>query len=342
MKNEIIIFNLEMNLDSAVLAAAHDWVENFSKKYEVVKVYSTHVGRIALPANVTVSELGGGSNWARLLAFSRLMKAVTRNFSSRRDMVVFHHMSTYSAVILGPLFRLLGVKQGLWYSHSVKSTSLSIAACFVDVIFSSSLEALPLDSSKSVFVGHGISLTRFTGNEVMNTSRSGIVSLGRYAPIKRYENFLNLAGYFSDTEFDIFGPTGSIDYRKSLVVNFASKYSNITIGDALDYSDIPNLLTRYEYFYSGTPKSVDKAAIEAALSGCFILSTNPTTIEITGMSEVWNLLGISCPGEISKQIVQLEAAVIDRCQMRSTLVLNARRRNNLESLTDQISISLNQ
>lgn len=342
MKKELVIFNLEMNLDSTVMAAAHDWVESFAKKYDVVKVYSTHVGRVVLPANVTVTEIGGGTVWARILAFSRLMRVVTSNFGSRRELVVFHHMSTYTAVILGPVFRLLGVKQGLWYSHSVKSFSLSFAASLVDFVFSSSPEALPLESSKSIFIGHGISLTRFKSSELENNNRSGIVSLGRYAPIKRYESFLELAGYFSSIKFEIYGPTGSTEYRKFLTDKFESKYPNVTIGNALDYSEIPNLLNRYEYFYSGTPKSVDKAAVEAALSGCFVLSTNSPTIEITGMSEVWNLLGISCPTEISKQIMELEAATINRGQLRSTLVLNAQHRNNLESLTAQISISLNQ
>jgi glycosyltransferase involved in cell wall biosynthesis len=342
MKKRLIIFNLEMNLDSTVMAAAHDWVESFAKNYDVVKVYSTHVGRVMLPANVTVTEIGGGTVWARLRAFSRLLRVVITNFGSRREMVVFHHMSTYTAVILGPVFRLLGIKQGLWYSHSVKSLSLTFAACFVDFIFSSSPEALPLDSSKSSFIGHGISLTRFKNHVQENNNRSGIVSLGRYAPIKRFESLLELARYFKSIKFDLYGPTGSVEYRKFLVDEFESKYPNVSIGNALDYAVIPNLLSKYEYFYSGTPKSVDKAAIEAALSGCFILSINPPTIEISGMSEVWNLLGIPCPREISRQIVALEAAVNDRNQLRSALVLNAQRRNNLEFLTSQISISLNQ
>jgi glycosyltransferase involved in cell wall biosynthesis len=342
MKKELIIFNLETNLDSPVLAAAHDWVESFSKEFDRVKVYSTHVGRFALPMHVEVSEIGGGSILTRLTALVRLLRVGMASVNSKGDIVVLHHMSTYSAVISGPIFRLFGIKQGLWYSHSIKSISLVVASRFVDVIFSSSPDALPLKSSKNVFVGHGINLERFKRIVNSERNRTGIVSLGRYAPVKNYERYLELASEFKELKFDIYGPTGLPEYRDELVNTFESKNPNVKLLGSVNYLQVPNLLSRYEYFYSGTPKSVDKAAIEAALSGCFILSVNPATVEVSGMGEVWNHMGIKSPKDISNQIRELQFTCLDRDQLRELLVMSAQRRNNLESLTSQISESLSQ
>jgi glycosyltransferase involved in cell wall biosynthesis len=168
------------------------------------------------------------------------------------------------------------------------------------------------------------------------------VSLGRYAPVKNYELYLELASDFREVKFDIYGPTGSPEYRKGLVDKFELRNSNVRLLESVNYSEIPKLLSRYEYFYSGTPKSVDKAAIEAALSGCFILSVNPATIEISGMGEVWNHVGIRCPKEIAQQIRELQSTNINKDHLRDLLVISAQRRNNLEFLTGQICNSLRQ
>ena len=84
-----MIYNLETNLDSNVLAAAHDWVESFAKHVDQVVVYSTHVGRIDLPANVIVHEIGGGSSVSKVLAVLRLLKSVAIEFPNRNRLFVF-------------------------------------------------------------------------------------------------------------------------------------------------------------------------------------------------------------------------------------------------------------
>lgn len=340
MRDELVIFNLELDLDSPVLAVAHDWVESFAGIFEKVTVYSTHIGRISLPLNVSVKELGGGSARARIVAVFRLLKSLAFCLRNRGNIVVFHHMSTYSAVILGPFFRFLRIRQGIWYSHSVRSKSLWLAAKLANVIFSSTPDALPLVSRKSRFVGHGINLKKFKKQDFASNNRSGIVSLGRYAPIKNFEEFLEIADSFKDMVFEIYGPSGNLHYKNLLVEQFESKFANVSLYNSVNYREIPDLLSKYEYFYSGTPKSVDKAAIEAALSGCFIISTNTTTLDVTGMSEVWKFMKIPHPNNLARQIWELETTQEDRGQLRKLLISKAQERNNLETLTAQIKLSL--
>jgi hypothetical protein len=124
-KNRIVIFNLSMNLDNHVLANTNLWVNEFSKHFERVHVYSTHVGRYSVPNNVCVEEIGGGSFRKRAVALAKLTFIAFKLYKVRKDVVVFHHQSPRTAVYPGIIFRIFGVNQGLWYSHSSRSQQRS-------------------------------------------------------------------------------------------------------------------------------------------------------------------------------------------------------------------------
>mgnify|MGYP000889057599 FL=1 len=105
----LIIYNLETDLDSQVLAAAHDWVEAFAAQVDKVFVYSTHVGRTKLPANVVVKELGGGSFLKRVAGLFKLYKSFATSLKHRSSVCVFHHMSPRTLLIVGPLYKIAGI-----------------------------------------------------------------------------------------------------------------------------------------------------------------------------------------------------------------------------------------
>lgn len=58
--SKLLIFNLELNLDSKVLASSHDWVHAFSNLFNETRVISTHVGRTELSRDTIIIELKGG------------------------------------------------------------------------------------------------------------------------------------------------------------------------------------------------------------------------------------------------------------------------------------------
>lgn len=338
---KLFLFNLEIDLDSPVLAASHDWTESFARLYSEVNVVSTHLGRTLLPINVSLRELGGGSIRKRLNAMLRLAKCSLEICKKRKTSVVMHHMSTYTAVILGPFIRLMGVKQGLWYSHSVSSFTLKASSLFVNYIFSSSPEALPMNTEKARFIGHGIKINRFVQPDLNKDQRDGIVSIGRYAKIKNFEGLLELSSSFTSTRFDIFGPC-SDDYKQVLQNEFANANLNVHLHDAIKYDEIPKTLFKYEFFYSGTPKSVDKAVIEAALAGCFILTLNSTTIELTGMEAVWKKIGVVVPSTIQDQLNTLRNYAGDKSELRLLLQKSSAIRNDVDRLTSRIALTLSE
>ena len=301
MRNKLLLFNLELDLDSKVLAASHDWVESFSKLYSEVIVFSTHIGKVSLPNNVSVIELGGGTTYKRIVAITRLLSSIRIILKERKSFVALHHMSTYSAAILGPIFKVLGVPQGLWYSHSVKSLSLAFSAKFVDFIYSSTQETLPHKSKKTRFFGHGIKISRFEAAQIYTKKREGVVSVGRYAKVKNFETLLEVALIAPSIRIDVYGPDGDSQYKASLMEEISKSSTHMSLYGPVSYEDIPDLLAGYDFFFSGTPKSVDKAAIEGALAGCFVVSQNRATIEVTGMSEVWQAMGKQIPTTLEQQ-----------------------------------------
>jgi glycosyltransferase involved in cell wall biosynthesis len=337
----LVLFNLETDLESKVLAASHDWVSAFSENFERVWVFSTHVGRTAFPPNVTVTEIGGGSIPAKILAVGRLLRTIPFLFLNRNKLIVFYHMTTYPAIILGPAIRAMGIKQGLWYSHSVPSLTFRLATFFVNRLFSSSPDSLPIDSPKALFIGHGLNVERFRTPTDSGIRRvKSVVSVGRYARIKKFENMLELAKTFPLFEFAILGPEGETDYKRNLNQQYALNSPNIHLQSDVPYRDIPSTLRGFRYFYSGTPKSVDKAAIEAAMSGCFILTQNEATLKVTGMEMIWGRLGMKCPIEIADQLVQLEANEDKHTVLEAQLSLTAMSNNDVTRLTLRVMESL--
>jgi glycosyltransferase involved in cell wall biosynthesis len=345
---KLFVFNLETDLDSKVLSAAHDWVETFALHFEEVSVFSTHVGRFEFQSNVRVKEVGGGNFTRRLIAIYRIFLAYAQIFKHRKDSAVFHHMSPRTALILGPFVKAIGVPQGLWYSHSYASPSLRLSEKLMSHIYSSTAEALPISTRKAVFVGHGINIARF---ETVDISKSrndlSVISVGRIVPIKHLEeiaelNDLEIQSETKKIQITLIGPQPDRFYVEHLRNLYNNLGIQLNVFPAVSYNLVAQHLGNNQFFFTGTPKSVDKAAIEAAIAGCFILSVHASTLETTGMFEVWKHLGLNPPTLISEQvklIQMLDATEIK--QARNVLRSAAISRNDLRHTVLKITRTLN-
>jgi len=302
---KLLIYNLETNLDSYVLAASHDWIESFSKYVDRVEVYSTHVGRYNFSSNVTVHELGGGNVRNRVIAVLRLLNSFARQVRSRRNLTVIYHMTIKPMLIVGPLFKLTGVKQGFWYSHSKNSITLLISYLLANKVFSSAPGTIPLSGRKVKYVGHGIKTSRFsidTSNE--SQKREGIVALGRITPIKNIH--LAIEGIYearaNSVGLTCMGSPDNQEYVEELIKFAKYREISLKIVNPVNYHLVPHKLREFDAIFSGTPKSIDKAAIEGALSGCFVISQEPETLRLTAMIEIYKTLGYEKIPTIKDQV----------------------------------------
>jgi hypothetical protein len=339
-RETLILFNLETNLESKVLAAAHDWIEAFSQHFSKVIVYSTHVGSYALPANVKVSELGGGTPIARIKNLLSLCVLLLKLIRNRKSVAVFHHMSSKTLAILGLPLKILRIPQGIWYSHSHVDLALKLGKVFAEHIFTSIEGAIPLSGKKLRYVGHGIKVPLegeiYSGAE----HRSGLVALGRIARIKKLEiilenlaanNILNLPVCF-------IGPIEDYEYMKELSDIAEEHHINLAFRGPISHAEIYPSLKNFEFLYTGTPGSVDKATLEGSLAGCFIITTNHDAMQLSGMDAIWKELNIAPSSDLSSQIQQiLKLEPSFRSDLRSGLVRRCAQNNDINKTVGKIS-----
>lgn len=289
---ELWLFNLATDLDNPVLAATHTWIKEFSRHVDKIYVVSTHVGRYDLPENVEVIELNGGSLKLRVSAAIKLFRIAVRIIKSKPNTMVLHHMSHKTAALIGLPLRIAKVNQGLWYSHSAKTFSLLCAQFCVDRIFTSVPGAYPFNSKKIIYVGHGIEVAKFITNvEIKRSDPYSILSVGRITPIKKLQDILEAISRIpneikNQISIDFIGPIEDEAYVKYLKKIAASNSINLSIIPGIPYSKINEIFKGYSIYFSGTPNSIDKATIEAAISGCYILTSNHNCLEFL---EITNL-----------------------------------------------------
>jgi len=284
----LVIFNLETNLRNPILATTHLWIEGFAKIVPKVSVYSVHVGDTSLPENCTVEELGGGDWKSRITAIFKLALITFKVCLKRRNTMVFHHQIPTTAVFPGIIFRLLRIRQALWYSHSSRPLSLKIGTFLVDEILTSTPGSFPLAIPGINYVGHGVYVPKSI--KLQDRDNTSITFLGRITKIKNLEKLLSAAKQLNrqDITINFTGPVNPSDPYSSELIEFANESGvNLALSAPIDHSEIQRHFDKFGVFYSGMENSVDKSAIEAAIYGCFVLSTDQGTQELTGMNTIW-------------------------------------------------------
>ena len=303
-RNRIVIYNIETNKNSKVLASTIYWIQAFAEIFDEVLVYSVHVGEHELPSNVSVTELGGGTHLKKIGAIFRLLKSVVMIIPDRKSTVVFHHMSSRTAGTVGALFSLLRIPQGLWYSHSYADPFLIISKIWVNFYFSPTQTSFPTKSKRVNFTGHGIPTDRFLASN-FETKRDGIVSIGRIVRVKNLEDGIKAIGAVRDIPkvLHLYGESLKDDNYLELLKKLADSNSvEIKFHGLKNYDSLPAELQKYSVVYSGTPKSTDKALLEAAVAGCFPLTDNRDAEDLTGMSKVWEVLKLEPTASLATKL----------------------------------------
>ena len=290
-KSTLFLFNLSMDLDNPILATTNLWVNEFAKNFENVRVYSTHVGRFEVPNNVRVTELGGGSLRTRIFALVKLVKAAFIIIRLRRSSVVFHHQSPITSMFPGFFLYLARVKQGLWYSHSSKPISLTVGARFVNKIFSSSPQSLPMSSRKANFLRHGIdTVSADRASEKVKLRKNDILFVGRISPIKTLEECIEALGFIGNkkTLFVVAGPTDNQgNYLNQLIDLSSDRGVKFIRLSPINHDLVFEMMAEYNMFFAGMKNSVDKSCLEAAASGCFVITTDKASADLSGMTNFW-------------------------------------------------------
>jgi glycosyltransferase involved in cell wall biosynthesis len=260
-------------------------------------------------------------------------------------LTVFHHMSTRSLLIVGLFYKLMGVRQGLWYSHSKKAFSLSASQILANRIFTSTPSAIPISGNRVKFVGHGLKSERFLRNDSgARQKRDGIVAIGRVVPVKKIELLVAAVSKskLANLRITCIGPHEASGVYPNEILELArTKGIDVKLRDAIPYTEIPNALRAFDFIFTGTPKSVDKAVIEGAMCGCFVISSEEQAIKLSGMDEVFKSLGFKNTPAIENQLIAISGLPSEEKEyLRSTLSSKAAELNDLDQTTQKILIEL--
>lgn len=334
----VVIYNLITDENDSVTAFAIDWIKAFAEISNAVVVFSTHVGKFEVPSNVTVIELGGGSIKKRLSGILKLYRSVIYIWNIRGKKFVFHHMSEKTAFLVGPILRILGIKQGLWYSHNRKSNILRSAVKFVNYVFSPTTNSFPIKTLKIRPVGHGINMSRFQRENNSVLKRTGIVSLGRISKVKHLEIIIDALSHVTTPRpaLTFIGPNMEDGkYVETLIKQAESSDVQLNLEGNIGYSQVPTVMSQFSMAFSGSPNTVDKSVLEAAAVGCFVLSENEFVLELSGMTSVWNSIGVKAPLEIANQIELLRPHELDT-KLRELVSASSIEKNDIRNTAIKI------
>jgi glycosyltransferase involved in cell wall biosynthesis len=337
---KVFFFTPKIDLSDPIFGHSLDWIRAISGKVNSLEVIAVHLENAPrnFGNNVHFSELGGGSFSKRIKGFFKLIHfGFVASFGERNQTVVIYHMLKEPGVIIGALLKLAKVHQILWYSHSANSIALKLTNCLVDQVFTPTINSYPIQSKKLRIIGHGIDSEKFNVlNAPKENQRDGIISVGRISRIKKLESLIfAMANINEDVNF--IGPIFDEEYSKSLL-NMSHEFQvNLKLSGPKSYEQIQSIFLNSEMCYTGSPKTLDKSAVQAAMCGCFVVSNEISVLDAVGMTQIWQNLGFKCPPELNVQIRELlKISQSERVQLRNVLAEISTKRHGLERLTEEL------
>lgn len=262
---KLLICTQAVDTDDPVLGFFCRWIEEFAKHCEKVTVLCLRKGKHALPDNVEVVVLGS----SRLARVTKLWSLSLRRRGEYDT--VFVHMNPEYIVIAGLLWRLMGKRVALWYTHKSVDTKLRIATFFSNVIFTASKESFRLRSGKVRVMGHGID-TDFFSPDASVARGDHLLSIGRLMPSKRHDLAIRVAAR-EGKELRIAGE-GSERARLEMLARELG--ASVRFLGGIDQSQLRDEYRTAAYLiHTSETGSLDKVVLEALACGLPVRTNDP-------------------------------------------------------------------
>ncbi len=285
---KLLVITQKVDANDSILGFFHRWLEEFAQHTDQLTVICLEKGISHLPLQVSLFSLGKENRLGRLTYVFRLLKIV---WQKRHDYdVVFVHMNPIYVVLVGWLWRLLGKKIGLWYTHKHVDWKLRIAERFAHVIFSASERSFRLRSKKLNIMGHGIDTNVFAPSEDSEGGVKGqdevfrVVSVGRLSPIKNLETLIDAVHILKNKShkllLEIVGGSETADQKnyenflRQKVLTMHLEHEVVFTGPLSQAETVPKVQRSDLFVNTSKTGSLDKAVLEAMSCGVPVLTSN--------------------------------------------------------------------
>lgn len=342
---KLLIFTQAVDLDDPILAFAHRWIEEFATRAKHVHVVCLKEGRHDLPENVSVHTLGKESGSSRLKYLWRFYRYA---FSLRHEYdAVFVHMNPEYIVLGGFLWRLLGKRVVLWYTHRQVNWEQRVALFFAHSVVTAAPESFRIKSPKVEAIGHGIDTARFAKAPLrtINAASPRIVSVGRITPIKNLDIAIRAIALLRKSglvaRLDLIGSAVSSE-DETYLRTLRDTISAENVGDVVVFRGvIPNermqdVYPEYDLSLNLCPTGgIDKAVLESIAAGTPVLVANEAFRDYFGPYAPNLLCAYRDPDDTAKKI----QALLTRGDMREvqqTLQQIARRKADVANVVSAI------
>jgi glycosyltransferase involved in cell wall biosynthesis len=199
---KLLIVTQKVDSNDQNLGFFHAWIREFAKHAEELSVICLEEGAHDLPAKVRILSLGKERQKSRIQYVWRFYKYIWRERHSYD--AVFVHMNPEYVVLGGPLWRILGKKIALWYTHKSVDLKLRLAELMADRVFTASRESFRLKSRKVMVTGHGIDTDYFVPKYgQVSSDITKIVTAGRVAPVKHIDVIIKSVKELVDENIDV-------------------------------------------------------------------------------------------------------------------------------------------
>lgn len=310
---KLLIITQKADKNDAMLGFFHAWINEFAKHCEKITVMCLQKGEYDFPENVKVLSLGKEEGLSRLRYLARFYRFI---FCERKNYdAVFVHMNPEYIILGGVLWRMLGKKVALWYTHKNVDAKIRIAGKLVHIIFTASKESFRLKSEKVRIVGHGIDTTLFRCGERALREELHLVTVGRIAPAKGIEMMIDACARLSDKRisfcFDIIGESSVADkaYEKRLreTIQKRGLSESVRFLGSMNHAKIAEKLCSYDVFLhaSAGTGSLDKAPLEAMCAGVPVISASVAFRDILAPHDIF----VSDAAGMAERIIRLHNQV---------------------------------